>query len=165
MGVTPGFSSQRIRALEPSEAARFLKKLEVHSVYYMVKEGTFLKGNFCIYKSFHGRFLQFYIGVKENRKMRIWNVHLSCACVKGSTIQLVLRELLFRINLWEINISRTFHVIRYSNMDKTWAKLIHFWPWLPVARYLPAFTILQSGKVFHPRLTGPRIFSLVNRQQ
>ena len=35
---------------EPTETARFLKKLEVHSVYSMVKESTFLKGNFCIYK-------------------------------------------------------------------------------------------------------------------
>ena len=38
--------------LETTEAARFLKKLEVHSVYSMVKESTFLKGNFCIYKGF-----------------------------------------------------------------------------------------------------------------
>ena len=31
---------------------RFVKKLEVHSVYSMVKESTFLKGNLCIYKGF-----------------------------------------------------------------------------------------------------------------
>ena len=44
--------SERLACFEPTEAARFLKKLEVHSVYSMVKESTFLKGNFCIYKGF-----------------------------------------------------------------------------------------------------------------
>ena len=39
-------------SFEPTEAARFLKKLEVHYVYYMVKESTFLIGNLCIYKGF-----------------------------------------------------------------------------------------------------------------
>ena len=38
---------------------RFVKKLEVHSVYSMVKESTFLKGNLCIYKGFMD--LQFYV--------------------------------------------------------------------------------------------------------
>ena len=51
--------SERLASFEPTEAARFLKKLEVHSVYYMVKESTFLKGNFCIYKDFMD--VQFYI--------------------------------------------------------------------------------------------------------
>ena len=37
----------------------FVKKLEVHSVYSMVKESTFLKGNLCIYKGFMD--LQFYV--------------------------------------------------------------------------------------------------------
>ena len=44
--------SERVAWFESTEAARFLKKLEVHSVYSMVKESTFLKGNFCIYKGF-----------------------------------------------------------------------------------------------------------------
>ena len=34
---------------ELTEAARFLKKLEVHSVYSVVKERKFFRGNICIY--------------------------------------------------------------------------------------------------------------------
>ena len=49
----------RVAWFEPTEAARFLKKLEIHSVYSMVKEGTFLKGNFCIYKGFMDAFYIF----------------------------------------------------------------------------------------------------------
>ena len=43
---------ERLACFEKTEAARFLKKLEVHSVNAMVKESTFSKGNFCIYEGF-----------------------------------------------------------------------------------------------------------------
>ena len=49
----------RVAWFEPTESARFLKKLEIHSVYSMVKEGTFLKRNFCIYKGFMDAFYIF----------------------------------------------------------------------------------------------------------
>ena len=56
-GIQPCFlhgGSECLACFEPTKAARFLKKLEVHSVYKrsMVKESTFLKGNFCIHKGF-----------------------------------------------------------------------------------------------------------------
>ena len=54
-GIHPCFlhgRSERLACFEQTEATRFLKKLEVHSVYSMVKESTFLKGNLCIYKGF-----------------------------------------------------------------------------------------------------------------
>ena len=56
------------RGLNQPEAARFLKKLEVHSVYSMVKESTFLKGNFCIYKGFMDVFYIFTSAWKKTTK-------------------------------------------------------------------------------------------------
>ena len=79
--------------------ASFLKKIEVHSVYSMVKESTsVLKGNFFYLRRFHGRqFLHFYIGVKK----RTQNLHLKLIFLPcAQPIQLVLHKLLFRINLW-----------------------------------------------------------------
>ena len=90
--------------LNQTKAARFLKKLEVHSVYSMVKESTFLKGNFVFIKV-SWTFSTFL----HRRERKPQNVHLKLifchvfsdiTCVNGSTIQLVLRELLFKINLW-----------------------------------------------------------------
>ena len=51
--------SERLACFEQTEATRFLKKLEVHSVYSLVKESPFLKGNFCIYKGFMDLFYIF----------------------------------------------------------------------------------------------------------
>ena len=45
-GIQPCFlhgGSERLACFELTEAARFLKNLEVHFVYSMVKESTFLK--------------------------------------------------------------------------------------------------------------------------
>ena len=74
-------------------------------LYSMVKESTFLKGNFCSYKSFMDVFCILTSAWKKNHKMCIWNWFFAmCSadltCVNGSTIQFLLRELLFRINLW-----------------------------------------------------------------
>ena len=73
-GIQPFFSSRRIRALgcfEPTGAATFLKKLEVHSVLYGHRKYVFKREFLCLQR-FHGRFLHFDIGVKEKPQ----NVHL-----------------------------------------------------------------------------------------
>ena len=70
----------------------------------MVNESTFLKGKICIYKGFMDVLYILTIGVKE-KPQNVSSVEFSmCSadltCVNGSTIQLVLHELLLRINLW-----------------------------------------------------------------
>ena len=72
-------------------------------LYSKVKESTFLKGNFCIYKSFMDVFYILTSAWKKNHKMCIWNWFFAmCSadltCVNGSTIQFLLREVLLRIN-------------------------------------------------------------------
>ena len=67
--IQPCFLHGGSERLNPAtEAARFLKKLEVHSVYSMVKESTFLKGNFCIYKVFMDVFFNFTSAWKKTAK-------------------------------------------------------------------------------------------------
>ena len=63
--------SERLTCFEPTEAARFLKKLEVHSVLYGRRKCFFEREFLCL-ERFHGRFLHFDIGVKEKPQ----NVHL-----------------------------------------------------------------------------------------
>ena len=65
--------SERLACFEPTEAARFLKKLEVHSVLYGHRKYVFKRKFLCL-ERFHGvrRFLHFDIGVKEKPQ----NVHL-----------------------------------------------------------------------------------------
>ena len=63
--------SERLAWFEPTEAARFLKKLEVHSVLYGHRKCVFEREFLCL-ERFHGRFLHFDIGVKEKPQ----NVHL-----------------------------------------------------------------------------------------
>ena len=78
------FSSRLIRALrlfwrvfEPTEAARFLKKLEVHFVYSMIRESTFFKGKFLyIYKGFMNIF---YILTSAWKNMHFKLIFLPCA--------------------------------------------------------------------------------------
>ena len=71
-GIQPCFLHGGSERLNPAtEAARFLKKLEIHSVCSMVKESTFLKGNFCIYKVFMDVFFNFTSAWKKTAK---------CAC-------------------------------------------------------------------------------------
>ena len=88
--------SERLACFEPTEAARCLKKVEVHSVYSMVKERTG-KGIFVIYKGFIDVFY-----ILHRRERQPQSVHLNLTCVNGSTIQL--HEVLFRINLWVLKI-------------------------------------------------------------
>ena len=59
------------RRIGSTEAARFLKKLEVHSVLYGHWKYVFKREFLCL-ERFHGRFLHFDIGVKEKPQ----NVHL-----------------------------------------------------------------------------------------
>ena len=76
------FSSLRIRALglfKQTEATRFLKKLEVHSVYPMVKESTFWKITFCIYKGFMNLFYIFTSAWKKTTKCAFEIDFLPCA--------------------------------------------------------------------------------------
>ena len=90
---------------EPTEAARFLKKLEVYSVLYCHRKCVFEREFLCL-ERFHGRFLHLDIGVREKTQ----NVHLKLIfCHVLSWFNLrervqypvsVIRELLFRINLW-----------------------------------------------------------------
>ena len=97
--------SERLACFEPTEAARFLKKLEVNSVLYGDRKCVFEREFLCL-ERFHGRFLHFDIGVKENPQ----NVHLKLIfCHVLSWLNLlqrmqdpvsVMRELLFRINVW-----------------------------------------------------------------
>ena len=76
-GIQPCFLHGRSERLNPAtEAARFLKKLQVHSVYSMVKESTFLKGNFCIYKVFMDVFFNFTSAWKKTAK---WAFEM-CIC-------------------------------------------------------------------------------------
>ena len=57
--------SDRLAWFEPTvEAARFLKKLEVHSVLYGHRKCVFEREFLCL-ERFHGRFLYFDIGAKE----------------------------------------------------------------------------------------------------
>ena len=74
-----------------------LKKLEVHSVYSMVKESTFLKGNFCIYKVFMDVFFNFTSAWKKTTKCAECAFEMYICHVLAWTDP---RELLFRINLW-----------------------------------------------------------------
>ena len=64
-------------------------------LYSMIKESTFLKGNFCIYKGFMDVFYILTSVWKKNHKMCIWNWFFAAcsadlSCVNGSRIQLVL---------------------------------------------------------------------------
>ena len=86
----PG-GSERLDCFEPTEAARFLKKVEVHSVLYGHRKYVFKREFLCL-ERFHGRFLHFDLSVK---KMCIWNWFFAmCSadwtCVNGCRIQLVL---------------------------------------------------------------------------
>ena len=62
---------------EPTEAARFLKKLEVHSVLYGHRKRLFKREFFCL-ERFQGRFLHFDIGLKEKPQ----NVHSNMPCAQ-----------------------------------------------------------------------------------
>ena len=87
------------------DSLRILKKLEVHSVLY--GRGTvrfFKKGNFPIYKGFMDVYYILTSAWKKNHKMSLWNWLLAMwsvdsTCLSGSTIQLLLGELFYRINL------------------------------------------------------------------
>jgi len=61
--------AERLACFEPAEAARCLKKLEVHSVYSMVKESTG-KGIFFIYNGFIDVFY-----ILHRRERQPQNVH------------------------------------------------------------------------------------------
>ena len=71
--------SERFACFEQTEATRFLKKLEVHSVYSVVKESPFLKGNFCIYKGFMNLFYIFTTARKKTTKCAVKIDFLPCA--------------------------------------------------------------------------------------
>ena len=62
---------ERLACFEPTGAARFLKKLEVHSVLYGHRKYVFKREFLCLQR-FHGRFPHFDIAVKEKPQ----NVHL-----------------------------------------------------------------------------------------
>ena len=67
------------------------------------KKSTFLRGNFSIYKGFMDVFYILTSAWEKNQKMCIWNWFFAMystdlTCV-NATIYVVLRELLFRINL------------------------------------------------------------------
>ena len=73
-GIQPCFlhgRSERLACFEPTEAARFLKKLEVYPVLYGHRKCVFEREFLCL-ERFHGRFLHFDIGEKEKPQ----NVHL-----------------------------------------------------------------------------------------
>ena len=79
------------------DSLRILKKLEVHSVLYGRGTVRFLKkGNFRIYKGFMDVYYILTSAWKKNHKMSLWNWLLAMwsTCVSGSTIQLLLGELL-----------------------------------------------------------------------
>ena len=66
-GIHPCFphgGSERLACFEPTEAARFLRKLEVHSVLYGHRKYVFKREFLCL-EGFHGLFLHFDIGLKE----------------------------------------------------------------------------------------------------
>ena len=75
-GIQPCFlhgGSECLACFEPTKAARFLKTLNVHSVLLWLKESTFLKRSFCIYKGFMDVFYILTSVWKKNHKMCIWN--------------------------------------------------------------------------------------------
>ena len=59
----PQGGSERLACFEPTKAARFLKKLEVHSVLYGHRKYVFKREFLCLDR-FDGRFLHLEIGVK-----------------------------------------------------------------------------------------------------
>ena len=63
--------SERSACFQPTEAVRFLKKLEVHSVLY--GQGKYVFKREFLYLSRYGSFLHFDIVVKEKPQMCIWN--------------------------------------------------------------------------------------------
>ena len=78
-------------------------------LYSIVKESTFLKGNYGIYKRFIDVFYILTSAWKKKQNMPHFEIDFmlnfamfpaDLTCVNASTIKLVLRKLLLRINLW-----------------------------------------------------------------
>ena len=88
--------SERLACSEPTDATRFLKELEVHSVHYGQGKNVFKREFSCLWKVY-GRFLHFDISVEEKPQ----NVHL----------KLIFCHVLSRFNLRE-RIQDPVNVIR-----------------------------------------------------
>ena len=106
------FTAELLACFEPTKQRSFGRNLR-YILYSMVKESTFSKGNFCIYKGYiHVLYILTSAWKKAERKTTkcapIWNWFYVEFCRvlsqfylgEWSTIKLVLRELQSRINLW-----------------------------------------------------------------
>ena len=122
------FSSQRRAWLVLSQSRQrgFWRNLR-YILYSVVKKSSFLKGNF------HGCFLHFDFGVKgkpHHKICPIWNwfyvASADVTCVNVSTVQLVLCELLLRINSWVFE--NKFSRNHFKSSFKLPVGLIYFRP-------------------------------------
>ena len=92
-------------SFEPTDAARFLKKLEVHSMLYGQGKYVF-KREFLYLQRFPGRFQHFDVGVIEkpqNVRLKWIFYHVLSRFNLREQIEdpvSVIHELLFRIYLW-----------------------------------------------------------------
>ena len=95
------YGPERLACFQQTKAARLVWRNFRYILYSMVKN-SFKKGIFCIYKGFTDVFYILTSVWKKNHNMcpdlnfALW-AYLTC--MNGSTIQLVLSELLLRINL------------------------------------------------------------------
>ena len=125
------FTAERL-VLSQSRQRGFLRNLR-YILYSMVKKCSFLKGNF------HGRFPHFStFWLRRERKttkfarfeIDFMLHHAMCSadvtCVNGSTVQLVLRELLLRINSWVFE--NKFSRNHFKSSFKAPVGLIYFRP-------------------------------------
>ena len=110
--------SEPLACFEPTDAMRFLKKCgKWYVLYSMIKESTFLKENFCLCKVFID---VFYILTSAWQKTTecTWNWFFAmCSadltCLNGSSNPVsVIRQLLFRINLWGLFLNKNFQEIK-----------------------------------------------------
>ena len=97
------FTAESLACFEPIKAARFLKKLEVHSVLCGQEKFVFKRQFSWMFSTFWLRrerkttkFARFEIDFMLHHAMCSADV----TCVNVSTVQLVLCELLLRINSW-----------------------------------------------------------------
>ena len=123
------FTAESLACFEPIKAARFLKKLEVHSVLYGQEKLVFKRQFSWTFSTFWLRrerkttkFARFEIDFMLHHAMCSADV----TCVNGSTVQLVLRELLLRINSWVFE--NKFSRNHFKSSFKAPVGLIYFRP-------------------------------------
>ena len=123
------FTAESLACFEPIKAARFLKKLEVHSVLCGQEKFVFKRQFSWMFSTFWLRrerkttkFARFEIDFMLHHAMCSADV----TCVNVSTVQLVLCELLLRINSWVFE--NKFSRNHFKSSFKLPVGLIYFRP-------------------------------------